>query len=84
MCTQWSEYWGGKVTLGLPHWVMDDQFDSPKGNTIENALFEIPGCSSVCLNHQCWVEFDYSGDAQSFASYVEKVKKEVDAILEKA
>lgn len=79
-----SRYWGGTITLGLPFWIMDDRFDSQNGNMIENALFNIPGCKSVCLNHQCWVEFDYSGDMEAYQSYAGKVKREVDAVLSKA
>lgn len=83
-----TEHINTKFAFNLPFWVMEDQFTRPSrpdefldGNLIEDKLFTHPNVKEVCLNHQCWVEFETTVNASQLPETIEQAHQFVEKTL---
>jgi len=77
-----------KFCFDLPFWAMGEEFSRPPRvgehldrNVIEDALFDHPDVTEVCLNHQCWVEFETTVPAHKVHDTIELAHQFVERTL---
>lgn len=82
-----TEYLGTTITFGLPQWIECFNYTRGDGhsrwNRVTDELSKIAGNKGECVGPQCWIEYEYEGSTEHFASVVEDLREQINTILDR-